>query len=445
MDKYLLHYAEPEIRALDGLAQLRRGLEPWSNVLVIPACNESPGLLRPPPPCDGRCLLILVVNQPDDAPGHVESKNRELAVAVQAQFSKEWESAPKNSPFALQLFQDPSAERDVLLVDRFSPGRQLPRKGGVGLARKIGADLAARLIQRGQVGAKWIHCTDADVYLPDTYFSCLKTRVGNGAEYSALTYPFRHCGLKHSSKTDGVLRATWLYELSLHYYVAGLKWAGSPYAFHTIGSTMAINAFHYAKVRGFPRREAGEDFYLLNKLAKVGPVRELEADDGCDPIQITARLSERVPFGTGAAVNAMMQLQDPLEDYRFYDPAVFDLIRQWLQGWPGLWRSRLTALNHFPAKLAAGLNAIGTDAALRHAFAHGKDEQQFTRHMHTWFDAFRTLKLVHFLRGEYFPSLRLAELRDQTLFRELLSREPGLRVSHQQLIQDFRQDLSPGA
>lgn len=444
MDKYLQEYAEPETRALDGLAQSRYGMEPWSNVVVIPACNESPGLLRPMPPRDGRCLMIVVVNQPIGAPRHVESKNRELAAAVHTQFKMAWESAPADSDFALNLCQDPSSERDVLLVDRFSPGRELPRKGGVGLARKIGADLAAGLIHRGHIGSNWIHCTDADVVLPDTYFRCLEKRIGKGTEYSALTYPFRHCGKDRLSGTDELLRATGLYELSLHYYVAGLRWAGSPYAFHTIGSTMAINAVHYAKVRGFPRREAGEDFYLLNKLAKVGPVRELEADDGCEPIQITARLSDRVPFGTGAAVTAITQLQDPLEDYRYYDPAVFNLIRQWLRCWPGLWRSRSTALTHFSPELAAGLEAIGTEKALRHAFAHSKEERQFRRHMDTWFDAFRTLKLIHFLRGAYFPSIQMAELEARPLFSELLSRESDLRMSHRRLIQDFRQDLALG-
>ena len=66
--------------------------------------------------------------------------------------------------------------------------------------------------------------------------------------------------------------------LSLRYYVAGMKYARSHLThFHTIGSTMAVRASYYAKVRGFPKREAGEDFYLLNKLAKVGTVLELEA------------------------------------------------------------------------------------------------------------------------------------------------------------------------
>ncbi len=77
-----------------------------------------------------------------------------------------------------------------------------------------------------------------------------------------------------------VFLATQLYELSLRYYVAGMKFARSPYAFHTIGSSMAVSPVHYARVRGFPKREAGEDFYLLNKLAKLGSV--LELDRGSD-------------------------------------------------------------------------------------------------------------------------------------------------------------------
>jgi hypothetical protein len=40
----------------------------------------------------------------------------------------------------LNLLRDPLATRDVLPVDRFSAGRKLPVTGGVGHARKIGAD-----------------------------------------------------------------------------------------------------------------------------------------------------------------------------------------------------------------------------------------------------------------------------------------------------------------
>ena len=108
-----------------------------------------------------------------------------------------------------------------------------------------------------------------------------------------------------------------------------MNFAGSPYAFHTIGSTMAVSAVHYAKVRGFPKREAGEDFYLLNKLAKVGSVLELDVgtDDGA--IEIDSRRSDRVPFGTGAAVNKITGLADPVREFQFYDPEVFGLLKTW--------------------------------------------------------------------------------------------------------------------
>ncbi len=80
-------------------------------------------------------------------------------------------------------------------------------------------------------------------------------------------------------------------------------------------------------MRGFPKREAGEDFYLLNKLAKVGTVLELAEGPDNEAIRIESRRSDRVPFGTGAAVNRITALADPLGEFRFYDPSVFELLK----------------------------------------------------------------------------------------------------------------------
>jgi hypothetical protein len=324
----------------------------------------------------------------------------------------------------------------VLLVDRFSAGRRLPAKGGVGHARKIGADLAAALIHRQRVGSRWIHCSDADVRLPDTYFSATGENTGAGARYSALVYPFRHGDGRGADRAE-VERATRLYELSLHWYVAGLKFAGSPYAFHTVGSTMAVDAASYASVRGFPRRDAGEDFYLLNKLAKVAPVRELDAGPACLPIEIESRRSNRVPFGTGAAVNVITRLPDPARDFRFYHPGVFELLNAWLRSWPAIRASGSNDFGpHIPlppsplrSALLEGLVALKTDRALDHALRHGSDEAGFTRQMHTWFDAFRTLKLVHFLRDHGLPSVDFSGLASHPLFRRLLAQSPGLAAA----------------
>lgn len=403
--------------------------------MVIPACNETPGFLRAPPPCSGRSLMILVINESVSVSDRVSLSNRALAASVQARFELQWQSAPEFSGFKLSLFRDPLAPRDVLLVDRFNEGRKLPVKGGVGHARKIGVDLAVSLIHRKRINSHWVHCTDADVQLPETYFTCSNAVQNSGSGYAVLIYPFHHSDDQERVESKEVVLATQLYELSLRYYVAGMKFADSPYAFHTIGSTMAVSAIHYAKVRGFPRREAGEDFYLLNKMAKVGSVLELGSGSDCEPLEIEARRSDRVPFGTGAAVIKITDLADPVRDFRFYDPAVFELLQQWLQSLPAIWKSRSKDLttNIESQSLLAGLKQIKTDQALDHAFRQSKDLDQFTRQMHTWFDAFRTLKLIHILRDLHLPTISYEKLDMNQTFRQLVKQDPDLLAFNERL------------
>ena len=444
MEKYLRTYAEPEVAALDDLPDA----EAWANVVVIPACNEDAKCLRPPPPCDGRSLVILVINEPGSASVSVSSSNRALASAVSEKFVPYWRPDPASERgFGLKLFRDEATPHDLLLVDRYSKSRTLPVKGGVGQARKIGVDLATSLVHRGMIKSAWIHCTDGDVRLPETYFACSNKLPDQGSEYSTLIYPFFHCNDQGNTEQNVVELATQLYELSLRYYVAGMKRAGSPYAFHTIGSTVAVRASCYAKVRGFPRRAAGEDFYLLNKLAKVGQVLALEPGPDCLPLEIESRRSDRVPFGTGAAVNKITALSDPVNDFRFYDPAVFGLLEDWLSAWPDIWESQSTdfaasVLANLPdidsrrdglQLLLSGLGEIGVEKALGHAFRQSRDMDQFSRQMHTWFDAFRTLKLIHYMRDHGLCSVSYAELKANLAFRQLQVEDAELQGFHEQL------------
>ena len=90
-----------------------------------------------------------------------------------------------------------------------------------------------------------------------------------------------------------------LYEDYLHYYKKALDYAGFPDSIYTIGSAFAVRADAYVKQGGMNRRQAGEDFYFLNKLTKLGKITEIN-DAYVYP---SARVSDRVPFGTGAAMN----------------------------------------------------------------------------------------------------------------------------------------------
>jgi hypothetical protein len=122
-------------------------------------------------------------------------------------------------------------------------------------------------------------------------------------------------------------------------------------------------------------------------------------------------------------------------------------LKSWLKSLPEIWRSGSTDLT---AGLLAGqaddhqqnkrhqvlieiLRKMQTEQALEHAFRQSGDLGQFTRQLHTWFDAFRTLKLIHALRDTCLPCVSYAWLQADPAFRLLLTTDPDLSAFHQRL------------
>jgi hypothetical protein len=68
------------------------------------------------------------------------------------------------------LFEHPQGT--LLVIDRASPGHELPPRQGVGLARKIAADLALALLAGGSIESPWIHCTRIGPNAHDIGSSC---------------------------------------------------------------------------------------------------------------------------------------------------------------------------------------------------------------------------------------------------------------------------------
>ena len=154
----------------------------------------------------------------------------------------------------------------------------------MGLARKLGCDLACRLLMEGKIASEVLCNSDADARLPADYSSQVASACGERTV--ALSMPYRHYA------TDPALsRAADTYELYLRHQQSATEQAGSPYAYPALGSTLAVTAPAYCQVRGFPQRNAAEDFYLLNKLAKIGEVRYPTGT----AVNLRARLSHRVP------------------------------------------------------------------------------------------------------------------------------------------------------
>lgn len=404
VNRYLANYAERELLQLHDFPEDLH----FQHCLVIPAYNEAADYftrLQLGPLHNQNALCITVINQPDtDSDTHL---NEQLMHHLRLSGNIIWRSAN------MCLLQYGGSTNYWLAIDRFSSDqhsdRRIPAKEGVGLARKIGCDLATALIARSQIASSWIHSSDADAFLPKEYF-----HLPEAHHYSAAIYQF-----KHQNDGSAVGRATALYEQTLHYYVAGLKWAESPYAYHTIGSILAINAGSYCEVRGFPRRSGGEDFYLLNKLAKVGRIYQSDCI-----VRIKARKSDRVPFGTGPAVAAIMQKNIPEEDLNSYNPEVFICLKEWLTHIPKIWLmiqaddDPLAALSQ-PTRDAIG--AVGWATIARHLDKQAKSQSDSDSALHNWFDAFRTLKFVHYLQKHYYPAMAFKTCLAQAEFTHTAS------------------------
>lgn len=409
--KYLARHAAPEI----AVAARLHG--PYAHVCAIPAMDESPSLLDGLRGVDaaGPWLAIVVVNGTDTASPAIHARNAALLAGLRdrGQARRLWSEPPA------WLIPGAMPGMDLLAIDRASLGWRLPDGQGVGMARRIGGDIALALHAAGALRSRWIHMTDADVTLPADYFEA----AARAPSSVALTYRFWH----QATGDPLVDAATGLYELYLRYHRLGLASAGSPYALHTIGSTLAVDARAYAAVRGVPMRQAAEDFYLVNKLVKLGPVTEPDAA----PLGIHARRSARVPFGTGAATSAIADDLAAGRPYRVYHPRVYALLGAWLDAMDRCARApgdaRAGAVN--PASdrcldrcldeaaasrrlapgerraLAHALDALGARAALGEARARARRPDARARRMRDWFDGFRTLKLVHALRDAVLPSL----------------------------------------
>jgi hypothetical protein len=287
----------------------------------------------------------------------------------------------------------------LLLIDRALPGHFLPGGQGVGLARKIGNDVVLALCAGGRVASPWIHNTDADTVLPGDYFE--QTRTLDAETAGAAIYAFEH----RFDPDPAQAEAARLYEISLRYNLLGLAWAGSPYAYHSMGSCLAIPAAAYAAVRGFPRRNALEDFHALNKLAKVGSILRLSGL----PLMLEGRISERVPISTGVAIGGLVSRRGALSGFRLYHPLVFAHLAAWLRVLAAIARSGGDArapLAQLPSStpffrtdvLTEALERMGAFHAVQEALTLSKDEETLLRHLHTSFDALKTVQLIHALR-----------------------------------------------
>ena len=344
-------------------------------ITVIPAFDEPYLLLSLMslkkcrlPHCD--IEVIIVINESKNASEAVKERNIDLANQV-----REWmlkNNRPRMKFFVLQ--------------------HSLPNKhAGVGLARKIGMDEACWRLEKVRNPQGIISCFDADSRCDENYFVALEQHFLTHPKAPACGIYFEH-PLSGPDFEQANYEAITLYELHLRYYIQAQRYAGFPYAYQTIGSSMAVRCSAYQKQGGMNKRKAGEDFYFLHKFTPLPGFTEINSTR----VIPSARPSHRVPFGTGKAVQEILRNKEP---YLSYAPQSFEDLKQFFAQIPAFFEMDEEALSSIDSPiLKAFLLEQSFSKKMREIKANSSSFRTFKDRFFRWFNAFMIMKYVHYAR-----------------------------------------------
>ena len=363
--------------------------------IVIPCYNEPEVMqtmhsllacLRP----ECGVEILIVVNSYRISPEPIKQFNRqtcgELNVFAEKYSTPDWLINP-------------------LLVEDL-PGRQT----GAGLPRKIGMDRAAAQFEaenhpQGIIVSLDADCTVSENYLTEIYRCFRQYRL------KSATIEFHH-PVEHLPETGEIRQAAETYEIYLRYYRAALEYTGYPYPYYTIGSAFAVTAQTYRQAGGMGKQQAGEDFYFLQKVFPLGKTHFIAA--AC--VYPAARISDRVPFGTGPAIAKMVSEKQ----FRklSYHPAAFAELKNLFERVEGLFKQppavaeqllqdlpphtrKFLEEEHFIEKITEINRYTGTAAS-------------FKKRFFSYFTAFKILKYLNFVHPQPYLLMDVRELSFET-------------------------------
>ena len=186
-----------------------------------------------------------------------------------------------------------------------------------------------------------------------------------------------------------------------------MKYCGAPYAFHTVGSSMAVKSSAYQKQGGMNKRKAGEDFYFLQKIIELGGFTELNAT--C--VIPSPRISDRVPFGTGKAIGDWVEKND--ETYYTYSFQTFIELKELFLNIANIYNKVDYVIK---SKLILQyMKEINFENKVGEIRNNTTNYINFEKRFYTFFNAFMVLKYVHYARDNFYPNLPVQQEAKQLL------------------------------
>ncbi len=359
-------------------------------VVVIPVFNEPEvlGTLNALAKCDPpnqQVEVLMVVNQSETSPPEVVSQNQQTVTELQ-----QWKNENKESFFSPHIITAPS----------------FPKKhAGAGMARKTGMDEAVRRFAAVERPDGIIVSLDADTLVDKNYFVEIEKHFQQSQTDVGACIQFKH----RIEEIEDVLhkQGMQLYEKYLHYYKKALAFTGYPHAIYTVGSAFAVKADAYVKQGGMNRRQAGEDFYFLHKLSQLGDIAEINSTCVCP----SARISNRVPFGTGPALQKWMDgdktLKKTYSFQAFQDlKSFFELILQFFE--QGI-EECLSIANSCSKPIVSFLIEDNFLQALEEIKSNSSSLETFQKRFFQYFNAFKILKFLNYSHPVFYEFQDLDE------------------------------------
>ena len=353
-------------------------------IVVVPAYNE-PGIIKlldslskcTEPECSTE--VIIVINAPDDAPAESLENNIKTFNNIES-----WKSENKSCFFRLYAF----------IIKHSSI------KGwGVGLARKTGMDEAIRRFNSIDRPDGVILNLDADCTVEKKYFLAVCHELLKKSNRSACSIYFEHplCGTDYP---EAIYKYITLYELHLRYYFQSLAYCRFPYVFHTVGSAIAVKALPYVKAGGMNRRQAGEDFYFIQKLVPSGGYFNLNST----AVYPSPRASSRVPFGTGPLIGKLDA--DQSATLFTYNIQAFNELGTLFEHVDALFECSIKELDDQYRMLPQRVRLFITEDDWTKKIGEIKSNTagllSFRKRFFDWFNMFKIVKYLNYVHTEFF-------------------------------------------
>ena len=356
------------------------------HIAVIPVYDENAAIAatlssikkamqRSPEPV----IVILVINEPLNAPAAARADNRQLLASLRKNDGKfDGTLAIGTELFFIDLI-------DKEIPDKFR---------NVGNARKTGFD-GAIFANDGNLTDKdpLLFSLDADTLIAEDYFEkAILWAKANPAAAGAV-FHFEH---RFESSDAAVNRAAMHYEIYLRDYAWKLKETTTPYAFWTIGSAFMCRMSSYVNCGGMRRNAAGEDFYFLQALCKTGPVGVVPES----AVYPSGRVSSRVPFGTGPAIQQSVDGKV----IKLYNQRCFDELKAFFTAAANAGYSDLSdnIQELMPQYVKEFLQQQDFSSLWAKIIKNTpKNQRSVLKALHTYCDGFFIMKFCHYLEEKY--------------------------------------------